>query len=95
MKTYWRYFKLPLLVTVATLILMTIVGSALVGPAQPAPDGTPNQQAAALGQTLGLLATLIVAPFWVYAVLEAGKERREALKKSRPQSASSRRKNKR
>jgi hypothetical protein len=93
--TYWRHFKLPLLVTVVTLTIMTFVGAALIGQLPPSPDGTPNQQAAALGQNLGLFATLILVPFWVYAVLAAGKERREALKKDRPKPASSKRKGKR
>jgi len=94
-KTYWRHFKVPLIVTAITLTIMTFVGAAFVGPPQPAPDGVPNQQAANLGQSLGLLATLITAPFWVYAVLQAGKERREELKQARPKPANSRRKPKR
>ncbi|MDB5337890.1 MAG: hypothetical protein JWN70_3509 [Planctomycetaceae bacterium] len=94
-KTYWRHFKLPLIVTALTLTIMTFVGAALIGPVQPAPAGSPNQQAAKLGQNLGLLATLIVAPFWVYGVLAAGKERRQELKNARPKPANSRRKTKR
>jgi hypothetical protein len=92
-KTYWRHFKVPLIVTAITLTIMTFVGTALIGP--PSPDGTPNPQAANLGQSLGLLATLIAAPFWVYAVLQAGKERRQELKQARPKPANSRRKNRR
>lgn len=92
MKTYWKHFKLPLIVTALTLTIMTFVGAALVSPSQPSPDGTTNQQAVRLGQNLGLVGTLILVPFWVYAVLAAGKERREALKKDRPKPASSRRK---
>ncbi len=92
MKTYWQHFKLPLIVTALTLTIMTFVGAALVGKSPPAPDGRPNQQAIKLGQTLGLVTTLILVPFWVYAVLAAGKERRAALKTDRPKTANSRRK---
>lgn len=92
MNTYWRHFKLPLIMTVLTLTIMTFVGAALIGPSQPSPDGAPHQSAVKLGQNLGLVGTLILVPFWVYAVLAAGKERREALKKDHPRSGSTRRK---
>ena len=95
MKTYWRHFKVPLIVTAITLTIMTFVGAALVGPPQPLPDGALNPRAANLGQNLGLLAALIATPFWVYAVLQAGKERRAELKQARSKPASSRRKPKR
>ncbi len=95
MNTYWRYFKLPLIMTAITLTIMTFVGAALMQPGEPLPDGSPNSQAALLGQTLGLIAALILVPFWVYAVLAAGKERRKELKNARPKPASSRRKTKR
>ena len=93
--TYWRHFKLPLIMTAITLTIMTFVGAALIRPGEPLPDGSPNPQAALLGQSLGLIATLILVPFWVYAVLEAGKERREELRTARPKPANSRRKTKR
>lgn len=94
MKTYWRHFKLPLILTAITLAIMTVVGVAFV-PSQPDPAGNPNQRAAQLGQNFGLLATLIVAPFWVYAVLQLGKERRAELKQARSKPASLRKKNRR
>ena len=97
--TYWRHFKLPLIVTALTLTVMTVVGILIIPRNQPgnppAADGAANQQAAAFGQSLGLVATLIVGPFWVYGVLEAGKERRAELRASRAKPNPSRRKNKR
>lgn len=98
MNTYWRHFRLPLIVTALTLTVMTLVGIFVVPPDQngdpPAAD-RPHQQAAALGQTLGLIATLVAAPFWVYGVLAAGQERRAALRAARSRPNQTRRKNKR
>ena len=95
MNTYWRHFKPPLIMTAITLTIMTFVGAALMRPGEPLPDGSPNPQAALLGQNLGLIAALILVPFWVYGVLEAGKDRRKELKEARPKPANSRRKTKR
>ena len=103
MNTYWQHFKLPLIVTALTLTVMTVIGILIIPRSQPgdqpgnppAADGAANQQAAAYGQSLGLVATLIAAPFWVYGVLAAGKERRAELRASRAKPNPSRRKNKR
>lgn len=94
MQRFLRHFKLPLIVTAIAFVMMIVAG--LIGMTWIVQSRGPNknERAAMLGQGLGVLTGVIVAPFWIYGAYQSGKERREALKKSsaKSKSASPRRK---
>ena len=81
MRRFWRFFKVPVIVTAVAFVTMIVAG--LVCVMWITQSGGPNQEqrAAMLGQGLATVTGILVAPFWIYSAYEAGKERREALKK--------------
>ncbi len=79
----FRLFKLPLIVTVVALVLVTVVGIGVL--ALTFEPGAPrqNERAQMLGQGLAVLTIVLVSPFWIYAVLKMGQERRAELKQAK------------
>lgn len=82
MQRFLHHFKLAMIVTGIAFVLMIVVG--LIGVSMIVKSGgrNANERASMLGGGLATLTGIIVAPFWIYGAYEAGKERREALKKA-------------
>ena len=82
MQRFLRYFKLPLIVTGIAFVVMVVAGLIIVSSIAAQGGRNAEERAAQLGAGLATLTCIIVAPFWIYGAYEAGKERREALKKA-------------
>jgi len=86
MQRFWHFFKLPIIVTAIALPVVTVVGIVLLSSIMGKPNS--DARAAMLGQGLGLLTAILLAPFWFYGMWEAGREHREKLQKARAKSKS-------
>ncbi len=72
-----RHFKLAFIVTAIAFVVCIIVGIAGVTWIHGA-GGNADKRAEMLGQGLGTLTMLVIAPFWIYGAYQLGKERRTA-----------------
>jgi hypothetical protein len=77
-----RHFKLAMIVTATALIVCIVLGIAGVTWIHGS-RGNTDKRAEMLGQGLGTLTTLVIAPFWIYGAYNLGKERRAAQSKPR------------
>lgn len=90
-----RYFKFPLIVTGIAFALMLVLG--VIGLVVVDRSSRNEQEKIArgklLGQGLGTLTCLVVAPFWILAAAKMGKDRRAAnSEKTVPSAKKSRKK---
>lgn len=72
-------FKRPIRIScivLAIAIILVIVGATWIFLSESSSTKA-NRRAVMLGSGLGVLASLVVAPFWLFAAGKIGKERRE------------------
>ena len=80
MKRLLSQFKLPLIATGITLFVVTLLCIGLGVLAAQSGAANLEERAAKLGQGMGMLVAIILTPFWIYAGMQVGKERRNELK---------------
>ncbi len=88
MQRFFRQFKLSLIATAIAFCLMIVLGLIMLGMTIEPGVRNAEERAGMLGQGLATLTCIIITPFWIYDAYQAGKERREALKKSAAKSKS-------
>lgn len=94
MQRFWRLFKLPVMATAIAVLFVTIGGIVIVTNMHRAGAPRLEERAAQIGQGLAIAAMVTVSPFWVYAMYQAGKERRAELKKTNTKAKSASKKRK-
>ena len=80
-----RHYRLPVIVSGVMLLLITVVGLAAT-PWIKQTGGDTKERVEMLGGGLAILFGITITPFWFYAAIEAGKERRAALNARNPKS---------
>ncbi len=82
MLRFLRQFRMSLIATTVALFIMLAVGMYLLTGIIRSGGGNTNERAEILGKGLAIVTCIIITPFWIYDAYEAGKVRREALKKT-------------
>ena len=85
-----RHFRTAMIATVVALVVVTVLS--LGGMVYIMKTGGGDKRAELLGQGMGILFGVSIAPFWIYGAGEMGKERRAALLKAKSKTTKPRRK---
>ncbi len=84
-ETPMRHFRLPLIVTgiVFALVVVAAIGGIMYIDKVGKSDGEKRARGEKLGYGIGTFAGILIAPFWLFAAANLGKERRKALEASK------------
>ena len=85
-----RHFRTAMIATVVALVVVTLLS--LGGMVYIMKTGGGDKRAELLGQAMGMLFGISIAPFWIFGASNLGKERAAALKKAKSKATKSSRK---